>query len=92
METRRCVVRGRVQGVGFRYYVVRNARELGVRGIVRNRSDGAVEAILQAPSAAPLDELVDRLRAGPRAARVDEVAVEPTDGESEEYEGFEVVW
>ena len=46
MDTRRCVVRGRVQGVGFRWFVTRNAEELGVRGTVRNRADGAVEMVL----------------------------------------------
>ena len=46
METRKCVVHGRVQGVGFRWFVTRNAKDLGVRGTVRNRPDGAVEAVL----------------------------------------------
>jgi acylphosphatase len=91
METRRCVIRGRVQGVGFRYYVVRNARDLGVSGTVMNRSDGAVEVVLQADSPAPLDRLIDRLRQGPHSARVDHVAIEQVDDDSRTYRGFEVV-
>jgi acylphosphatase len=92
METRRCVIRGRVQGVGFRYYVMRNAKDLGVRGSVRNCSDGAVEAILQAPSPGPLDQLIDRLRKGPSAARVEEVLIDTIEDDSKEYEGFELEW
>ena len=92
METRRCVIRGRVQGVGFRYYVMRNAQDLGVRGSVRNRSDGAVEAILQAAAPGLLDQLIDRLREGPRAARVEEVVCDTIVDGSKEYEGFELEW
>lgn len=76
METRRCVVRGRVQGVGFRWFVVRNAGELGVTGTVRNRADGTVEAILQSDSETPVRTLIDRIREGPPAARVEDVEVE----------------
>lgn len=76
METRRCVVRGRVQGVGFRWFVVRNAEELGVTGTVRNRADGTVEAILQSDSEASLRALIDRIREGPPPARVEDVEVE----------------
>lgn len=76
METCRCVVRGRVQGVGFRWFVVRNAGELGVTGTVRNRADGTVEAILQSDSKTPVRTLIDRIREGPPAARVEDVEVE----------------
>jgi acylphosphatase len=65
-------VEGRVQGVGFRAYVEMRARELGLRGWVRNRADGAVEAVFQGS-----DELVSRMlhycREGPPASRVDHV-------------------
>ena len=81
METRRCIVSGRVQGVGFRWFVVRNARDLGVTGTVENRADGTVEAFLQADSGDALDTLVDRIREGPPAARVDEVNVEEAEAE-----------
>lgn len=90
METRRCVVRGRVQGVAFRYFVVRHARELGVRGTVRNRADGAVEAVLQADTAVAIEALIERIRQGPRAARVEAVEVEPV-GNEKRYDDFEVV-
>lgn len=81
METRRCVVTGRVQGVGFRWFVARNAEDLGVTGSVRNRSDGAVEAHLQADSGEALDRMIDRIREGPPAARVNGVEVEPEETE-----------
>jgi len=90
METRRCVVRGRVQGVGFRWFVTRNAADLGVRGTVRNRGDGAVEVVLQADEPGPLDALLERIRQGPPAARVESVDAEAV-GSGPRYPGFEVV-
>ncbi len=77
VQTRRYVVKGRVQGVGFRWYVEREARTLGLSGWVRNRADGSVE-VLAAGSNEQLNLLYDKLRQGPRAARVDDVDVEET--------------
>jgi acylphosphatase len=90
VETRRCVVRGRVQGVAFRYFVVRHARDLGVRGTVRNRADGAVEAVLQAEAPEAIAALIERIRQGPRAASVEAVEVESVEDEKR-YDDFEVV-
>jgi acylphosphatase len=90
METRRCVVRGRVQGVGFRWYVTRNAEVLGVRGTVRNRRDGAVEVVLQADDPAAVADLLERIRRGPPAARVESLDWEPVE-DGVRYQGFEVV-
>ncbi len=70
--TRRYVVRGRVQGVGFRWFVEREAQLLGVDGWVRNNYDGSVE-VLATGTREQLARLRERLHAGPRAARVDEV-------------------
>jgi acylphosphatase len=75
-ETRRYVVSGRVQGVGFRWFVEREAATLGVTGWVRNREDGRVE-VMATGTRQQLIDLHSRLREGPRAARVDEVAVSP---------------
>ncbi len=72
LQCRRYVVRGRVQGVGFRFFVEREAHMLGVAGWVRNNFDGTVE-VLAMGSHEQLMGLRDRLRAGPRAARVDAV-------------------
>jgi acylphosphatase len=77
---RRFVVKGRVQGVGFRWFVENEASKLGISGWVRNREDGCVE-VLAAGTKAQLDSLYDILQQGPRAARVDNVQVieaEPT--------------
>ncbi len=77
-EARRYVVRGRVQGVGFRWFVEREAYLLGVAGWVRNQADGSVEVMAQG-TPEQLAGLHGRLREGPRAARVDEVAVSPAE-------------
>jgi acylphosphatase len=71
---RRVIVRGRVQGVGFRYATLDAAQAAGVTGWVRNRRDGAVEALLQGEAAA-VEALVAWCRRGPPAARVTGVEV-----------------
>jgi acylphosphatase len=71
-EARRFVVRGRVQGVGFRWFVEREAHILGIAGWVRNNADGSVEILAQG-TRDQLSGLRSRLREGPRAARVDAV-------------------
>ncbi len=63
------VIQGRVQGVGFRYFVARCAETLGVAGWVRNRSDGAVELEAEGPRPT-LERLVEAARRGPTGARV----------------------
>lgn len=65
-------VRGRVQGVGFRYFVVRQAVELGVVGWVANAADGSVQCVAEGSSDA-LDALEAGLRAGPLGAVVEAV-------------------
>ncbi len=72
--TKSFIVKGRVQGVGFRWFVEREAQMLGVAGWVRNNHDGSVE-VLATGNREQLSELHKRLRSGPRAARVDEVEV-----------------
>ena len=62
-------VRGRVQGVGYRYFVQRAAEELGITGWVRNLDDGGVE-VYAIGSASQLADLAGRLRRGPRWAEV----------------------
>lgn len=66
------LVRGRVQGVGFRIAAVERARLLGVAGWVRNRADGGVEAVFEGP-AGRVDSMVEWCRRGPRGARVESV-------------------
>lgn len=90
MEARRVIVRGRVQGVGFRWFVVRNAQALGVRGSVRNRPDGTVEAILRGERSEDVEALIDRIREGPSTARVEGIDVEATELE-EDPEGMRVI-
>ncbi|GAB4444724.1 MAG: acylphosphatase [Anaerolineae bacterium] len=68
------VVHGRVQGVNFRYYTVRKANELGLKGWVRNRWDGTVEALAEGPRTS-LDRFVSWLRQGPSSASVVQVDV-----------------
>jgi acylphosphatase len=65
----RFVVHGRVQGVGYRYFVLRQADALGVTGFARNRGDGAVEVVAEGSDEA-LASLEERLREGPSFAAV----------------------
>jgi acylphosphatase len=73
-QARRFIVRGRVQGVGFRWFVEREAHILGIAGWVRNNPDSSVE-VLAMGTRDQLTALSSRLREGPRAARVDDVEV-----------------
>jgi acylphosphatase len=77
---RRVVVHGRVQGVFFRETARRRAQTAGVTGWVRNRPDGAVEAVFEGEREA-VERLVDFCREGPRGARVDWVDVLAEDPE-----------
>jgi acylphosphatase len=72
METIHLEVEGRVQGVGFRWFVVEKAEELGVGGWVRNRPDGRVE-IAAAGTRDALQKLEVAIREGPSGARVEAV-------------------
>ncbi|MBZ5569850.1 MAG: acylphosphatase [Acidobacteriia bacterium] len=72
LHTRRYMVRGRVQGVGFRWFVEREAHIQGIHGWVRNTFDGSVE-VLATGTRDQLSSLRRKLQQGPRAARVDQV-------------------
>ena len=72
MERLHAVVRGDVQGVGFRYFVQRKAQQLGLRGWVRNNDDGSVELVAEGERD-PLEHLKRAVEEGPRMARVDRV-------------------
>ena len=85
--TRRLRIHGRVQGVGFRHYMTREARRRGVAGWVRNRIDGTVEAIVHGSEEA-VDALITWARRGPPSAYVTELEVTPDSGN---FEGF-VQW
>ena len=78
MPAVRYVVQGRVQGVGYRYFVLRHAEELGLAGYARNMPDGTVEVLAEGDTNA-LDKLEERLREGPSFAHVsgvDRLAIE----------------
>jgi acylphosphatase len=72
---RRVTVAGQVQGVGFRFFAARSAREAGVTGWVRNLPDGRVESVAEGEEGA-VARYLDRMREGPRMGRVTDVRVE----------------
>ncbi len=82
MSSARFLVRGQVQGVGFRWFVSRHARGLGIGGYVRNLPDGSVEVLAHAEDPAALGRLAEVLAEGPDGAVVDAVEREdrPDDG------------
>jgi acylphosphatase len=90
---RKYVVEGRVQGVGYRYFTVRVARELGISGWVRNLSDGRVE-VLAVGAPRKLSHLEGELRLGPlraevRSLQIEEAAIEPATPNGR-IEGFHI--
>jgi len=86
--SKRFVIDGRVQGVGFRYFVVREAEALGVSGWVRNLPDGRVEVLASAEPAL-VDVFEGRLWHGPPHARIRTIAT--SDGEAPTAAGFRVL-
>jgi len=82
VAAKRLILRGQVQGVGFRAWLVARARALGIDGWVRNRADGAVEALLSGETDA-VEELARLCRRGPPLAEVVSIVedlAEPPDG------------
>ena len=75
MPAYRYTVAGRVQGVGYRYFVLRQAERLGVTGYAENRPDGSVWVVAEGSESA-LDDLASELERGPGFASVDGVARE----------------
>jgi len=89
--TRHLRISGRVQGVGYRDALRRQALARGLAGWVRNRRDGSVEAVLQG-DARGVEDVVAWARRGPPAARVDRVDAQPAQGESDRpHVGFEML-
>lgn len=86
MATKRIIVSGRVQGVGYRDWVVRTAQRTGLTGWVRNLKDGRVE-ILAAGEDETLDALIESARTGPPLARVTNVEAFAADTERP-HKGF----
>jgi len=80
------VIRGRVQGVGYRWWARGQARRLKLAGWVRNRSDGSVE-LLALGSPAAVEHLAEACHRGPNAAEV--TSVERFETEDQDFDGFE---
>lgn len=85
--TRHLIIRGRVQGVWYRESMRIEAERLGVAGWVRNRRDGAVEAMLQGEDGA-VEALIRWAWEGPPAARVDDILIELGSGEFSAFERY----
>ena len=80
-EARHVFIRGKVQGVGYRFFATRVARRLGLKGWIQNNRDGAVEAMVEGDGTV-IDEWLEELKEGPRYAEVTKI-----DQESKEFTG-----
>jgi acylphosphatase len=81
----RLLIKGLVQGVGYRQWMCAEAGRLGLAGWVRNRRDGTVEAVVDGPAQA-VASIIERAHRGPPAARVSEVQVSEVEGR---FSGFD---
>ena len=87
LSAKRYFIRGRVQGVGYRYFAQREAEQLGVRGYTRNLDDGRVE-VYAVGTPDQLADLAGRLWKGPRFADVH--GVEETEAGVQQYDTFHI--
>ncbi len=90
MSTVHFLVKGQVQGVGFRRYVLHHAHQLNLRGFVCNLEDGDVECIAQGQSDA-ITQLEMLLRQGPRFAEVEDVVCNDLETEPRRYTQFRIL-
>ena len=81
-------ITGKVQGVGFRYFVLQQAQELGIKGWVSNKPNGDVEALAQGDKE-DLDQFIAKVKQGSAFSRVDDVILNWDDGQ-ENYTSFEI--
>jgi acylphosphatase len=88
MQTRKYIIHGRVQGVGFRYFVRKIADAFDITGKVRNTPDGSVE-IVATGTQENLRSFKEQIEIGPGGSRVDRVVVEELD--VMRFKGFEIV-
>ena len=89
MSRRRWIIRGRVQGVGFRWFVMSEAERLQLGGYVRNLPDGSVEVVSQGTESA-LETFEAKLRRGPPAARVEQIETVQVSLEPDVPRSFEI--
>ena len=82
-------ITGKVQGVGFRYFVLQQAQELGIKGWVSNKPNGDVEALAQGEKA-DLEQFIAKVKEGPSFSRVDDVNLIWVN-EGEQYFSFEII-
>jgi len=90
MKTYHYTISGRVQGVAFRHYTVREAEKWGISGSVRNLANGDVEVFAQGDEA-KITHFESFLHTGPRTARVEKVEKEVLEG-LEIFRGFDIAW
>ena len=82
-------ITGKVQGVGFRFFVQQQAQKLGINGWVSNKSNGDVEALAQGEKA-DLEQFIAKVKEGPSFSRVENVSLNWVK-EAEQYFGFEII-
>ena len=82
-------ITGKVQGVGFRYFVLRQAQEHNITGRVSNKPNGDVEAFAQGEKA-DLEQFIAKVKEGPSFSRVEDISLNWVN-EADQYFGFEII-
>ncbi len=90
MKAKQILVSGKVQGVGYRYFVLNCAVELGVYGTVKNLPSGEVEVIAVARPEI-FDQFIKKLRQGPERSKVDNLLIQEFDSEKVDFSDFVVL-